>query len=169
MVIDYCTPNLQPCIIHFCVRSNTLIKMMYHTFLDIECTMSYDHICTLMLPAEFSICCVQASRLPDISNWNTHKKAKIEIFENKFLIDIVRLSPLFWCLLSLNFMNLILENLFLVKNSYLRYFDLGTSRVYTETKGKNHVWIATISPKKKPNGFESFFVLPWRKPYNLPR
>ena len=85
-----------------------------------------------------------------LSNWNTNKKAKIEIFENEFLIDLVRLSPLIWCFLSLNFMNLILENLFLVKYSYLRYFDLGTSRVYTENKGKKLVWWELIpSPIRK--------------------
>ena len=46
MVIDLCTPNIQTCIIHFCVRSNILIKMMYHTWLYDKCTMTYDHICT---------------------------------------------------------------------------------------------------------------------------
>ena len=49
---------------------------------------------------------------PIVSNWNMNKKAKIEIFENEFLIDLVRLSPDFWWFLSQNLMNLILENLF---------------------------------------------------------
>ena len=31
--------------IHFCVRSNTLIKLMYHSFLYDKCTMNYGHIC----------------------------------------------------------------------------------------------------------------------------
>ena len=45
-VIDNCTLIIQPCMIHFCVRSNILIKMMYHTYLFVKCTMIYDHICT---------------------------------------------------------------------------------------------------------------------------
>ena len=45
MVIDYCTLNLQSCMIHFCVRSNTLIKLMYHSFLYDKCTINYGHIC----------------------------------------------------------------------------------------------------------------------------
>ena len=32
--------------IHFCVRSNTLIKMKYHPNLCGKCTIIYDHICT---------------------------------------------------------------------------------------------------------------------------
>ena len=46
MVIDHCTLKIQQCMIHFCVRSNTLIKMMYNTWLFVNCTMIYDHICT---------------------------------------------------------------------------------------------------------------------------
>ena len=46
MVIDYCTLNIQSCMIPFCVRSNTLIKMMYHLLLYHNCTINYDHICT---------------------------------------------------------------------------------------------------------------------------
>ena len=42
MAIDYCTLNIQPCMIHFCVRSNTLIKMMCHTGQSVECTKIYD-------------------------------------------------------------------------------------------------------------------------------
>ena len=45
MVIDYCTLNIQSCMIHFCVRSNVLIKMIYHTRMFIKCTTIYDHIC----------------------------------------------------------------------------------------------------------------------------
>ena len=48
MVIVQCTLNLQSCIIPFCVRSNTLIKMVYHSFWHDKCTMNYDHICSLM-------------------------------------------------------------------------------------------------------------------------
>ena len=36
---------IQSCIIHFCVRSNTLIKLMYHSFLYDKCTINYGHIC----------------------------------------------------------------------------------------------------------------------------
>ena len=79
VIVTSCMFNIQACMIHFCVRSNTLIKMMYHTFLDITCTMNYDHICTQMLPAEFSICYVQASRLPDDLTQNENKNAKFEI------------------------------------------------------------------------------------------
>ena len=32
--------------IPFCVRSNTLIKMVYHLLLYDKCTINYDHICT---------------------------------------------------------------------------------------------------------------------------
>ena len=46
MVIDYCTLNIQSCMIHFCVRSNILIKMMYHKYIFVKFTMIYDHICT---------------------------------------------------------------------------------------------------------------------------
>ena len=46
MVTDHCTLNIQPCTIHFCVRSNILVKMMYHTCLYAKCTMVYNHICT---------------------------------------------------------------------------------------------------------------------------
>ena len=45
MVIDHCTINIQTCMIPFCVRSNILIKMMYHTCLFVNCTTIYDHIC----------------------------------------------------------------------------------------------------------------------------
>ena len=38
--------------IPFCVRSNTLIKMLYHALLYDKCTMNYDHICTQVLFAE---------------------------------------------------------------------------------------------------------------------
>ena len=43
MVIDYCTLNIQPCMVHFYVRSNTLIKMKYHSFLHVNFTSNYDH------------------------------------------------------------------------------------------------------------------------------
>ena len=49
MVIDYCTTNIQSCMIHFCVRSNTLIKMMYHSLLYNKRAMIYINICTLIL------------------------------------------------------------------------------------------------------------------------
>ena len=49
MVIDYCTLNIQSCFIHFCVRSATLIKMVYHLLLYDKCTISYCHICTQIL------------------------------------------------------------------------------------------------------------------------
>ena len=49
MVIDYCTLNIQSCMIHFCVRSNTLIKMIYHSFLHNKCTINYINISTLSL------------------------------------------------------------------------------------------------------------------------
>ena len=62
MVIDYCTLNIQPCMIHFCVRCNTLITMIYHSLFYHKCTMSYDHICaqifacwTAVLPDFFNI------------------------------------------------------------------------------------------------------------------
>ena len=49
MVIDYCTLNIQPCMIHLCVRSNTLIKMKYHSCLFDKCIMIYNHICIPIL------------------------------------------------------------------------------------------------------------------------
>ena len=45
MVIDLCTLDIQPCAMHFCVRSNTLIKMVYNTFLCDKCTLNHNHIC----------------------------------------------------------------------------------------------------------------------------
>ena len=41
-------------------------------------------------------------------------------------------------------MNFILENLILDKNPYFMDFDLETSRVYTENKGKNQLWLDPI-------------------------
>ena len=41
-------------------------------------------------------------------------------------------------------MNFILENLTLDKNPYFMDFDLETSRVYTENKGKNQLWFLPI-------------------------
>ena len=49
MVIDYCTINIQSCMIHFCVCSNTLIKMICHSFLHNKCTINYVNICILIL------------------------------------------------------------------------------------------------------------------------
>ena len=49
MVIDYCTLIIQSCIIHLCVRSNTLIKMVYCLLLYHKCTISYYHICNQIL------------------------------------------------------------------------------------------------------------------------
>ena len=68
------------------------------------------------------VCFVQASRLPDNSYWNEGKNAKIEIFENGFLIDLIRLSPHYWWFLSQNLMDLILENLFGSKWPYIWTF-----------------------------------------------
>ena len=45
MVIDHCILNIHSCMIHFCVRSNMLIKMVYHSFCHNKCTINYDHIC----------------------------------------------------------------------------------------------------------------------------
>ena len=39
MVIDHCTLNIQPCMIHFCVRTTILVNMMYHTVLHVERTL----------------------------------------------------------------------------------------------------------------------------------
>ena len=47
MVIDHFIVNIQTCMIHFCVRSKILIKMMYHTCLYAKSNIFYDHICTL--------------------------------------------------------------------------------------------------------------------------
>ena len=52
MVVDHCTLNIQTCMIHFYVRSNTLIKMVYHALLYNKCTINYDHICTQVSFAE---------------------------------------------------------------------------------------------------------------------
>ena len=41
--------------------------------------------------------------------------------------------------LTQNLMNFILEKLFYLKIPYLMDLDLGTSRVYTENEGKNHL------------------------------
>ena len=41
MVIDLCTLNIQSCMIPFCVRSNTLIKMVYHLSLYDKCTIGW--------------------------------------------------------------------------------------------------------------------------------
>ena len=50
MVVDHCTLNIQTCMIHFYVRSNTLIKMVvYHSFCHDKCTINYDHICIQLL------------------------------------------------------------------------------------------------------------------------
>ena len=49
MVIDHCTLHIQSCMILFCVRSNTLIKMLYHSLPYDKCTMNYHHICTQFL------------------------------------------------------------------------------------------------------------------------
>ena len=46
MVIAQCTLNLQSCMIPFCVRSNTLIKMVYHSFCHDKCTSNHNLICT---------------------------------------------------------------------------------------------------------------------------
>ena len=46
MVIDHCTINIQTCMIPFCVRSNVLIKIMYHTCMFVIWKLTYDHICT---------------------------------------------------------------------------------------------------------------------------
>ena len=43
MVIDHCTLSIQPCMIHFYVRSNILVNIMYHTFVYVEHTWSYNH------------------------------------------------------------------------------------------------------------------------------
>ena len=42
MVIDHCTLNIQPCMIHFCVRTTILVNMMYHTVLHVELTLLCD-------------------------------------------------------------------------------------------------------------------------------
>ena len=49
MVIDHCTLNIQTCMIPFCVRSNVLVKMMYHKSLFLKCTMIYDYVCNSIL------------------------------------------------------------------------------------------------------------------------
>ena len=54
MVIDLCTLNVQSCMIPFCVRSNTLIKMVYHLLLYDKCIMNYDQICIQMLEVIFA-------------------------------------------------------------------------------------------------------------------
>ena len=61
MVIDCCTMNLQSCMIPFCVRSNTLIKMVYQSFRHDKRTMNYDHICTHILACWTAV-------LPDFFN-----------------------------------------------------------------------------------------------------
>ena len=45
MVIAQSTLNLQSCMVPFYVRSNMLIKMVYHSFCHNKCTINYDHIC----------------------------------------------------------------------------------------------------------------------------
>ena len=48
------------------------------------------------------------------------------------------INEIFWLLIQ-NLMNFILEKLILVKNPYFMDFDLETSRVYAENKGKNQL------------------------------
>jgi len=45
MVINHCTLNIQTCMIPFCVRSNTLIKMVYHLLFCDKFTTIYGQIC----------------------------------------------------------------------------------------------------------------------------
>ena len=62
MGIDYCTINIQTCMIPFCVRSTTLVKVVYHSFVYDKCTMRYDHICT-------PIFCLADCRVPRTQQW----------------------------------------------------------------------------------------------------
>ena len=61
MVISQCTVNIQTCMIHFCVRTNVLIKMMCHRFLNIKYILSYDNICNWIF-----VCWIAV--LPDFFN-----------------------------------------------------------------------------------------------------
>ena len=46
MVIKHCTLNKQTCIIHNFNQNVTENAKMYHTWLYVNCTMIYDHICS---------------------------------------------------------------------------------------------------------------------------
>ena len=46
MVVDLCTLNIQTCMIHYFNQNVTADAKMYHTWLYVECTKIYDHICT---------------------------------------------------------------------------------------------------------------------------
>ena len=85
MVIDHFTLNIQPCMIHFCVRSKILVKMMYQSYIYMKSIHRYIRISSFNFSAQFSICFVQASRLPDVSNWNGNKNAKMQIFNSELL------------------------------------------------------------------------------------
>ena len=55
MVIDSCMLNIHKCMIPLCVRTNVLVKMIYHTFVYVEHTWSYDHIFIFALLQSYQI------------------------------------------------------------------------------------------------------------------
>ena len=93
MVIDYCTLNIQPCMVHFYVRSNTLIKMKYHSCLFDKCIMIYNHICIPIL-----VCWIAV--LPDFKFFENDqilsKIAHITKYDSKVTIVTLQSSKKCW-------------------------------------------------------------------------
>ena len=88
MVIDHCTLNIEPCMIHFCVRSKILVKMMYKSYIETKSLSRYIAISSFNFSAPFDI------GGHDSSSWlqsdSKYGQNKIAILAQKCQIGIFR-------------------------------------------------------------------------------